>query len=555
MQVTMRQHLPALDISTINQRRLIMSSETIYPPLTENQIKNFVPTRLYIKRHSITGLKYFGKTISKNIEHYKGSGKYWTNHIKQHGTHHVENLWVSDWYYDPYELQKAAIDFSIENDILHAKDENGNKIWGNLVYENGVDGYNDRTNVSNNLSELHSSEEFKKKMQVTCEHCHKVIPKYVYTRCHGDRCLENPNISDDDLLKHQMTSEKQSNTRSDPEFQKAMKVTCEHCGNKVPKFVYKSRHGDRCLQNPNISEENIKLITEYNREISERLGSEEFQEQHSIVCEHCNKKLVKSAYAAFHGEKCKENPNRSEEHIKLVEERAKRHSELLKSDEYKEKHKVTCEFCKKDFIVSHYAMFHGEHCLSNPNRTEESIKKREEFTSSLSKAHRSKDSKTQLKKTCIHCGKTVSATVHDYRHGDRCRKNPNISKEDLEWLENSKKNMSNARKTPEFLERNTRTCQYCNKTIVGSNSNFYRCHGDNCKLNPNYIPKEVTKHKCPSCDKEYRAKKKMENHAEKCTGNQSNEPRIQTCEHCNKTLINQPGNFSRFHGHNCKYKP
>lgn len=40
---------------------------------------------LYVKTHRVTGLKYLGTTVSKNPHNYKGSGKYWRNHIKKHG--------------------------------------------------------------------------------------------------------------------------------------------------------------------------------------------------------------------------------------------------------------------------------------------------------------------------------------------------------------------------------------------------------------------------------------------------------------------------------------
>jgi hypothetical protein len=40
---------------------------------------------LYKKTHLTTGLKYLGKTTSKNPHSYQGSGKYWKSHIKKHG--------------------------------------------------------------------------------------------------------------------------------------------------------------------------------------------------------------------------------------------------------------------------------------------------------------------------------------------------------------------------------------------------------------------------------------------------------------------------------------
>lgn len=40
---------------------------------------------LYVKTHKLTGKKYLGQTSSKNPFTYKGSGKYWKQHIKKYG--------------------------------------------------------------------------------------------------------------------------------------------------------------------------------------------------------------------------------------------------------------------------------------------------------------------------------------------------------------------------------------------------------------------------------------------------------------------------------------
>ena len=48
---------------------------------------------LYIKIHTKTKLKYFGKT-TRNVNRYHGSGKHWQRHIKQHGVEHVKTLKV-----------------------------------------------------------------------------------------------------------------------------------------------------------------------------------------------------------------------------------------------------------------------------------------------------------------------------------------------------------------------------------------------------------------------------------------------------------------------------
>jgi len=102
-----------------------MTSTTIYTQI--------IPTFLYIKQHSKTGLKYFGKTTKKDPYKYQGSGTRWTNHIKKHGKEFIETLWLSEPYYDT-SITEVALQFSNENDIVESKD------WANLILENGLDG-------------------------------------------------------------------------------------------------------------------------------------------------------------------------------------------------------------------------------------------------------------------------------------------------------------------------------------------------------------------------------------------------------------------------------
>lgn len=48
-------------------------------------ISNVMIIYLYKKTHNLTGLKYLGKTISKDPHSYTGSGVRWTRHLKKHG--------------------------------------------------------------------------------------------------------------------------------------------------------------------------------------------------------------------------------------------------------------------------------------------------------------------------------------------------------------------------------------------------------------------------------------------------------------------------------------
>lgn len=93
----------------------------------------FKPTFLYIKRHALTGMLYFGKTNKAKPEVYKGSGKYWTNHIKKHGIEHVETLWYC-LFVEEDTVKMFAEQFSLSNNIVLSEE------WANLKIENGLDG-------------------------------------------------------------------------------------------------------------------------------------------------------------------------------------------------------------------------------------------------------------------------------------------------------------------------------------------------------------------------------------------------------------------------------
>ena len=93
----------------------------------------FRPTYLYIKKHNITGLKYFGKTTRSDPTRYKGSGVYWSDHLKVHGND-VTTLWYQ--LYDSRELLcEEAMAFSTSHDIVNSPE------WANLIPEDGVGGW------------------------------------------------------------------------------------------------------------------------------------------------------------------------------------------------------------------------------------------------------------------------------------------------------------------------------------------------------------------------------------------------------------------------------
>ena len=91
------------------------------------------PTYLYIKQHSVTKLKYFGKTC-RNPYKYNGSGQHWMPHLKIHGSKHVITNQVFGPFTDAAIISKFALAFSAEHDIVASKD------WANMEPENGLNG-------------------------------------------------------------------------------------------------------------------------------------------------------------------------------------------------------------------------------------------------------------------------------------------------------------------------------------------------------------------------------------------------------------------------------
>jgi len=99
--------------------------------ISPKQIQDFRPTWLYIKRHNVTGINYFGKTINDPYV-YKGSGRHWKSIIKKYGKD-ITTLWCH-LYTDIFELVEDALAFSRSHDIVNSKE------WANEVIEYGLGG-------------------------------------------------------------------------------------------------------------------------------------------------------------------------------------------------------------------------------------------------------------------------------------------------------------------------------------------------------------------------------------------------------------------------------
>jgi len=108
---------------------------------------DFVPTYLYIKQHSITGLKYFDKTTEKDPVKYTGSGTHLSRHTKKHSRKHVVTLWYC-LFYEKEELTKFSLMCSEMWDIVQSEE------WANEMIEDGLNGWQTgKNNPSHNMTD------------------------------------------------------------------------------------------------------------------------------------------------------------------------------------------------------------------------------------------------------------------------------------------------------------------------------------------------------------------------------------------------------------------
>ena len=84
---------------------------------------------LYVKTHTITGLKYLGKTIARDPHKYTGSGKYWRNHLKVHGATYTTEILRECQTGD--EVKQWGLYYSELWNVV-VSDE-----WANLITESG----------------------------------------------------------------------------------------------------------------------------------------------------------------------------------------------------------------------------------------------------------------------------------------------------------------------------------------------------------------------------------------------------------------------------------
>lgn len=223
-----------------------------------------VVVTLYVKTHNITGLKYLGKTVKDPFK-YKGSGKYWLRHLKEHGEDvSTEIIFQTDdlkWFED------VAIYYSI---LWNVVESNG---WANLIVETGSGGdnplaYTDEAKLKNKETRLRNKKVWKQTEESNLKRSlsHKgkkkskeSIEKSANAR-RGRKASEEACKNISRALKGKkrpMTEQHKANLKCHDNNK--IQVTCPHCSKTGQKVTMAKFHFDRCQSNPDRLEEEFFL--------------------------------------------------------------------------------------------------------------------------------------------------------------------------------------------------------------------------------------------------------------------------------------------------------
>jgi len=114
----------------------------------------FKPTYLYVKTHTVTGMKYFGKTCKEDPYTYKGSGTQWKEHLKEYGE--LFTTEIIGHYSDRTECLNDAVEFSYTHNIIESTN------WANLKVECLDGGWDFVNSKQLNLEENWTEESFRR---------------------------------------------------------------------------------------------------------------------------------------------------------------------------------------------------------------------------------------------------------------------------------------------------------------------------------------------------------------------------------------------------------
>jgi hypothetical protein len=272
------------------------------------------PTRLYCKQCSHCELKYYGKSVKKNLERYKGSGKRWVRHLKKHNATSI-HIWNSDWFYDD-SIIEVAMKFSIDNNIIESNE------WANLSIENGIDGGIPTKKSIEKMLKTRDDPLWKETIgKETKEKMSKTKSDPVWKETVGKKQTEKILKTKSDPLWQETigkkSKEKMSKTKSDPVWKKTVgKIGAIKRAKALIRTISDPLWKETVGKKAKEKELKTKSDPVWKETVGKKAKEKElktksdpvWKEKDAKICPHCNIKIDSGNYAKLHGDKCRHKP-------------------------------------------------------------------------------------------------------------------------------------------------------------------------------------------------------------------------------------------------------
>lgn len=245
----------------------------------------YIPTYLYIKRHTVTGILYFGMTRRKDPIKYSGSGIYWKRHIKMHGLGSVETIWL-ELFHTKEDLIEFSTFFSEFFDIV------GSDKWANLMQETGDLGL---------AAGFKHSEKSKLQMSET----HKIVQNSL-----TDEDKIKRSIRTSELHKGKTVSQETKLKLSIAAAGKPRSFSQEHIENmKIARRRNPKRPnaGQHMKINRPFGEDNA-FFGKHHTEETKKILSDAARSRPKFICCHCGLECTISNLTRWHNDNCKLKP-------------------------------------------------------------------------------------------------------------------------------------------------------------------------------------------------------------------------------------------------------
>ena len=198
---------------------------------------------LCVKTHSITGLKYLCQT-KRNPTTYNGSGRFWRQHLKEHGKKHTTEILKE--CKDKKELRHWGIHYSLLWDVVKSAN------WANLKIEAGDGG--DLTEEikekirQGNLKRAPTSIETRSKLSAAAKRRKGFTPEG------RQKVVEsNKNRVWTEEMKQKLRDHNLGKTNTTQKGIPQARLTCPHCGKTGGISAMKHWHFGKCKLATNIT--------------------------------------------------------------------------------------------------------------------------------------------------------------------------------------------------------------------------------------------------------------------------------------------------------------